>query len=159
VQFEQFAADALPRLVRFAAAMCADRALAEDVVQEVLIRVHARWDHIGSLDAPEAYVRRALVNEYVSWRRKWARVLPREHLPDDTEPDHGDRIADRSATAQRLAELPPKQRAVLVLRYLDDLTDSEIAAALGCRPATVRAYAARGLASLRESTPKDDHVH
>lgn len=159
MEFEQFAALALPRLVRSVTAMCADRGLAEDVVQEVLIRVHARWDQVGALDAPEAYVRRALVNEYISWQRKWARVVPREHVPDRTEPDHGDRIADRSATAQRLAGLPPKQRAVLVLRYLDDLTDLEIAAALGCRPATVRAYASRGLAQLRDSVRKDDHVH
>lgn len=159
MEFEQFAADALPRLVRFTAAMCADRALAEDVVQEVLIRVHARWDRIGSLDAPEAYVRRALVNEYVSWRRKWSRVEPREHLPSRVEPDHSDRITSRSAIAQRLAELPPKQRAVLVMRFLDDMSDADIAEALSCRPATVRAYAARGLATLRITSARDEHVH
>lgn len=73
MEFDQFAAERLPALVRFATAMCADAALAEDIVQEVLARVAAKWTKIGALDVPEAYVRKSLVNEYLSWRRKWAR--------------------------------------------------------------------------------------
>ena len=75
--FEEFAAAQLPGVLRFAGVLTADRGLAEDVVQEVLIRAHARWTQIESLDQPEAYVRRMIINEFYSWRRKWARIAPR----------------------------------------------------------------------------------
>jgi RNA polymerase sigma-70 factor (sigma-E family) len=151
MEFEEFARSRLPALVRFTAALCADAALAEDVVQEVLIRVHAGWPRIRELDAPEAYVRRALVNEYLSWRRKWARIIPHAVLPGAERmlPDHADQQASRSELAAQLASLPARQRAVLVMRYYGGLSDAEVARTLGCRPATVRAYAARGLAALR----------
>lgn len=163
MEFEQFARTRLPDLLRFTAALCADRALAEDVVQEVLVRVHRRWDTIAALDAPEAYVRRALVNEYLSWRRKWARVVPRAELTDErTTPDHAEQHADRSLLADELRRLPPRQRTVLVLRYYAGLTDNEIADVLGCRPVTVRGYAARALAALRvelSSPVRSSHAH
>jgi RNA polymerase sigma-70 factor (sigma-E family) len=150
VDFEQFAATRLPALVRFAGAMCADRGVAEDIVQEVLIKVERRWASISGLDMPEAYVRKALVNEYLSWRRKWARLIPRADVTAGTStPDHADQVAQRSELAHRLKRLPAKHRAVLVLRYYEDLSDNDIAAALGCQPATVRSYAARGLTALR----------
>ena len=75
--FEEFAATRLDAVVRFATVLTNDRGLAEDVVQEVLIRAHQRWAQIESLDQPEAYVRRMIVNEFYSWRRKWARIVPR----------------------------------------------------------------------------------
>src|SRR5215467_241830 len=128
----------MPALVRFTAALCADRALAEDVVQDVLVRMHARWSQIGELDVPEAYVRRALVNEYLSWRRKWARLIPHAVLPGEerSSPDPAGEQAERSELAAELANLPPRQRAVLVMRYYGGLSDDEIAGALGCRRST-----------------------
>lgn len=151
MEFETFVRERMPALVRFTAALCADRALAEDVVQDVLVRVHARWATVGELDAPEAYVRRALVNEYLSWRRKWARLIPHGVLPgaEPSSPDPADQQADRSELAAELANLPARQRAVLVMRYYGGLPDDEIASTLGCGPSTVRAHAARGLATLR----------
>jgi RNA polymerase sigma-70 factor (sigma-E family) len=151
MEFEAFVQERLAALVGFTAALCGDRALAEDVVQEVLIRVQRRWPAVANLDAPEAYVRKALVHEYLSWRRKWWRIIPAAevHPPGPDAPDHAEVHAQRSQLADRIAALPPRQRAVLVLRYYTGLTDSEIAETLGCRPVTVRGYASRALATLR----------
>ncbi len=154
--FEEFAATRLDAVVRFATVLTNDRGLAEDVVQEVLIRAHQRWTQIESLDQPEAYVRRMIVNEFYSWRRKWARVIPRpaEEFADHdarTEPiaDHANTVADRRTLLGEIAKLPRKQRAVLVLRYYEGLPDAEIATTLGCSATTVRGYAFRALKSLR----------
>jgi RNA polymerase sigma-70 factor (sigma-E family) len=151
MEFEQFVRERFTPLVRFAWVICADRALAEDLVQEVLIRVHRHWPRIERLDSPEAYVRKALVNEYLSWRRKWARLIPHADVPDfaTSRVDHAEQHADQDQLGHDLAALPPRQRTVLVLRYYVGLDDAEIAAVLGCRRATVRGYAARGLAALR----------
>lgn len=92
-----------------------------------------------------------VVNEYLSWRRRWARVIPHAIVPGRGRhaPDHAEAHATRSELAACLAALPPRQRAVLVLRYYGGLPDADIAAALGCRAVTVRGYATRGLAALR----------
>ena len=151
MDFEQFVEANMASWLGFATALCADRYLAEDLVQEVLIRVHGRWASVGSLQLPQAYVRRAVVNEYLSWRRKWSRlVLDAEPpAPESSAPDMADQHAQRSAVAADLARLQPRQRAVLVLRYYVGQSDAEIATTLGCREATVRGYARRGLAALR----------
>jgi RNA polymerase sigma-70 factor (sigma-E family) len=149
MDFDEFARERMPSLVRFATAVCADGGVAEDVVQEVLGRIYRDWPRIDALDAAEAYVRKAIVNEYLSWRRKWARIIPRHDLAHDPEPDVADAHAVRSELAHQLAALPPRQRAVLVMRYYADMTDAEIADAMGCRSVTVRGYASRGLSALR----------
>ena len=79
--FEEFAAARLGAVLRFAAVLTGDRALAEDVVQEVLIRAHGRWEVIARLDRPEAYVRKMIVNEYLSWRRRSWRLVPSGPAP------------------------------------------------------------------------------
>lgn len=148
--FEQFVRGRGPALLRFATVLAGDRGTGEDVLQEVLTRAMRRWPHIRALDSPGGYVRRMIVNEYLSWRRKWARLIPSALVLDDREtPDHADRHAERDALSHRLDALPPKQRAVLVLRYYEDLPDREIAAVLGCPVGTVRSHASRGLAALR----------
>lgn len=148
--FEQFAATRLDAVLRFAAVLTNDRGLAEDVVQEVLIRAHRRWAQIGDLDQPEAYVRRMIVNEFTSWRRKWARIVPRpsDELDVDID-DESATIADRRTLLAEIAKLPRRQRTVLVLRYYEGLPDSAIAATLGCSETTVRGYAFRALKALR----------
>lgn len=151
MEFERFVRERVPALVRFASAMCADRGVAEDVVQEVLLRLHGRWATISHLDALDADVRRAVVNEYLSWRRKWARVIPHDKVPEHRidVPDLSSQQSDRSMLSQKLASLPSRQRAVLVLRFYQGLSDAEIAAVLGCRAVTVRGYASRALSTLR----------
>jgi len=163
--FEEFAAARLPGVLRFAGVLTADRTLAEDVVQEVLIRVHARWDRIDAMDRPELYVRKMIVNEFLSWRRRsWRLVLVGRGLDvgdrlsrDDLAQDHAVAHAERAALLAELGKLPRRQRAVLVLRYYEGLSDTEIAEVLGCTPGTIRGYASRALAALRvqitEQTP------
>jgi RNA polymerase sigma-70 factor (sigma-E family) len=159
--FEEFAAARLGAVVRFAAVLAGERALAEDIVQEVLIRVHARWDQIGRLDRPEAYVRKMIVNEYLSWRRRSWRLVSSDGLEagaDRPGRDHAADHAERDALLAEVGRLPRRQKAVLVLRYYEALSDTEIAEVLGCTPGTVRGYASRALATLRvdlSRTPSD----
>jgi RNA polymerase sigma-70 factor (sigma-E family) len=159
--FEEFAAARLGAAVRFAAVLAGERALAEDIVQEVLIRVHARWDQIGRLDRPEAYVRKMIVNEYLSWRRRSWRLVWSDGLEagqDRPGRDHAADHAERDALLAEVGRLPRRQKAVLVLRYYEALSDTEIAEVLGCTPGTVRGYASRALATLRvdlSRTPSD----
>ena len=150
--FEEFAATRLPGVLRFAGVLTADRALAEDVVQEVLIRAHARWDRISVMDRPELYVRKMIVNEFLSWRRRSWRLVPAgggQDVGDQQAQDHAFAHAERAALLGELAKLPRRQRAVLVLRYYEGLSDNEIAGVLSCAPGTVRGYASRALATLR----------
>lgn len=158
MRFEEFAAARLPAVLRFAAVLTGDRALAEDVVQEVLIRAHKRWARISSYDRPELYVRKMVVNEYLSWRRRSSRIIPSGSscdVDDRLAPDHAVQHAERTALVAELGKLPRRQRAVLVLRYYEGLPDRQIAEVLGCTPGTVRGYACRALATLRvELAPK-----
>jgi RNA polymerase sigma-70 factor (sigma-E family) len=148
--FDEFARTDLPGLLRFAKVLCVDRGTAEDVLQEVLLRAHAKWSEIGELDRPAAYVRRMIVNEYLSWRRKWSRIIPSAAVGAEmSTPDVAAEFADRAELVAEIAELPPRQRAAVVLRYYAGLSDAEIAADLGCSAGTARSHLSRGLATLR----------
>jgi RNA polymerase sigma-70 factor (sigma-E family) len=149
--FEEFAAERLPALLAFATVLTGQRATAEDVTQEVLIRAHGRWDQIACLDRPELYVRKMVLNEFLSWRRRSWRTVPAANpVPArDLAADHAADYAEHTAMLAQIAKLPRRQRAVLTLRYYEDRSDAEIAELLGCAPATVRAHASRALAALR----------
>lgn len=150
VTFEQFAATELAPLVRFATVLTNDRGLAEDVCQEVLVRARDQWGRIERLDRPHAYVRKMIVNEYLSWRRKWVRFVPRGQITlAGQHPDHADRVAEHEDVLALVGSLPPQQRTALVLRYFEDLPDSEIARLMSCRESTVRGYILRALRTLR----------
>ena len=110
------------------------------------------WGHIGQLDRPELYVRKMIVNEYLSWRRRSWRLLPggsAAEVDDRVSPDHAAQHAERDSLLTELGKLPRRQRAVLVLRYYEGFSDQEIADVFGCTPGTVRGYASRALAALR----------
>jgi RNA polymerase sigma-70 factor (sigma-E family) len=148
--FEEFADTRLVAVLRFAGVLTGDRALAEDVVQEVLIRAHARWRKIGHLDHPESYIRKMIVNEFISAKRRTWRLVPSgAAVSSEPAADHASRHADRDALFAELGKLPRRQRAVLVLRFYEGLSDQEIADTLGCAPSTIRGYASRALAALR----------
>jgi RNA polymerase sigma-70 factor (sigma-E family) len=150
VTFDEWARVGLPKLLRFATVLCGTGDLAGDVVQDVAIKAHRHWDRVAAAESPDAYLRRMVVNEYLSWRRKWSRIVPRpEIFPTEAVADHADQQADRDELITELAKLPRRQRAVLVLRYFGGLSDPEIAETLGCSPSTVRAHASRALAALR----------
>ncbi|MFD7153796.1 SigE family RNA polymerase sigma factor [Kribbella sp. NPDC059898] len=140
------------RLLRLGVMLTGNEHTAEDLVQTVLARAHRKWGRISRVGRPEAYLRTMVVNEFLGWRRlrKNNELLLAEPIELPTHDDIGLRQAQRDATWRLLAKLPRKQRAVLVLRYYEDLPDAEIAELLGVAAATVRSNAARALATLRE---------
>lgn len=144
--FDDFVLGRGPALVRFAHALSGDRQLAEDLVQDVLVKAHRRWDR---LDSPEAYLRTALCRELISWRRRRSHRERPAELPDFSGGAAPDDVVERDAVWRMLGELPRRQRAVLVLRYWEALPDREIAALLACSEGTVRSSAARAFAVLR----------
>jgi RNA polymerase sigma-70 factor (sigma-E family) len=154
--FEEFAAARLPALLRYSALLTSDPELARDLVQDVLARAIGRWGRIGSVEEPYAYVRAMVTNEYLSLlRRRKVRTVPLTYEAlagprAPAAPDPADRI-DQDDLWRRLTSLPRKQRAVVVLRYYEGLTDAEIADVLGCGASTVRSHATRALATLRVS--------
>jgi RNA polymerase sigma-70 factor (sigma-E family) len=155
VTFEEFAASRLHAVLAFAGVLTGQRATAEDIAQEVLIRAYTKWDMIGGLDQPEFYIRKMVLNEFLSWRRRSWRLIPAADAagatrrPGTSMPDHADQYTDRMALLAEVGRLPRRQRAVIVLRYYEDRSDTEIAELLGCQPGTVRAHAATALRTLR----------
>jgi RNA polymerase sigma factor (sigma-70 family) len=112
----------------------------------------------SAADDPFAYVRRMLINERISWRRKWGRVVPvsEAHLRSIVDvagdaPDHANTLAEREALIHRLRRLPRRQQAVLALRYFAGMPDADIAAELGCSVSAVRSYISRALTRLRDA--------
>lgn len=148
--FDAFVVDRGPSLLRFAYLLSRDRHQAQDLVQEALSNAHRRWARVYQ---PEAYVRRAILNDFLSWRRRRAsgEVITNEPPEPSARGAAGLAAAhaDRDAMWQLLAQLPRQQRAVLVLRYYEDLPDEDIAGYLNCTQATVRAHASKALARLR----------
>ena len=158
--YEEFVAHRLAAVLRYATVLTGSPALAEDVVQEVLVRAQSRWRRIGALDRPEAYVRRMVLNEFLNWRRRRANrdVSMSNALLEGLAPSVADPAAahgDADELRRALAGLPRRQRAVLVLRFYEGLSDPEIAAELGCSAGTVRSHASRALSTLRSALKKE----
>lgn len=147
--FEEFAEQALPALLRFGYVLTGSPHEAEDLVQEAMAKSLRRW-RTARADDPVAYVRRVMVNTQLTRWRRWSGRIRLGGVPEAAAEDTAlSRSQDWDTLRRALAQVPARQRAVLVLRYLEDLPDEAIAAQLGCRPATVRSQAARGLAALR----------
>lgn len=151
--FEDYVAGVSGRLFTMAMLLSGQhRAEAEDLLQDVLERAYQRWGRITRNGDPDAYVRKMMVNAAVDrWRR--LRHRREEPLMSDSsavaDRDQAADIADRDLLLRALAELPPHQRAVLVLRYFEDLTEAQTAATLGCTVGAVKSQASRALARLR----------
>src|SRR3954447_8566442 len=152
--FRDFVTAYRPRLVRHAFLLCGDPDEAHDLVQIALERLHRRWRQVERVEVPEAYVRRVLINLASSWwrRRLRVRVVPYADLPPAAERRESDRsaaYAERDALWRAVMTLPPRTRAVLVLRYFEDLSEAETARQLGCSVGAVKSQCSRGLARLR----------
>jgi RNA polymerase sigma-70 factor (sigma-E family) len=153
--FARFVRAHTSSLVRTAYLLTGNGVAAEELVQDTLVRLYPKWHLVQAAEVPLAYVRRSVANGFVNQtRRASRRELSVEFLPE--RPDEHDRpgqLDDRDELWALLRELPERQRAALVLRYFDDLSDDEIGAALGCRVGTVRSLVSRGLTALREHAP------
>jgi RNA polymerase sigma-70 factor (sigma-E family) len=148
--FDDFVAARSAALRRFAVLLLGDEHLAEDAVQSALLKAWRRWSRIGGVDHVEAYVRTILLNTVRSDRRRRRVAEAPQHLaPEPPVPDGSDARADRDLVWRSLRRLPTRQRAVLVLRYYEDMTEEQTAIALGCRIGTVKSHTARAMATLR----------
>jgi len=147
-EFAEFAAAALPGLLRFAHVLTGDRSAAEDLVQTALGRSLRAW-RLREIDEPHAFVRKVMVNSYATWRRRNRnRETTLADPPDSIAEDMSRRVDERDAIGRALLSLPPRQRAVIVLRYYAELSEQEIAAVMGTSPGTVKSQASRALRRL-----------
>jgi RNA polymerase sigma-70 factor (sigma-E family) len=146
-QFAAFVSSRGPALQRTAYLLTGDWGLAEDLLQTALAKSYLAWNRIRHED-PEGYVRKVLANTHATWwRRKWRGETPTAELPEGAHDDHG--AEDRLALGAALARLPRRQRAVIVLRFHEDLTEAAVAHALGISVGTVKSQTAKALAKLR----------
>ena len=147
-EFAELVQATWPSLYRTAYLLLGDRAEAEDLVQTALAKTYAAWGSVRSIDAAPAYARRVLHNTAASWfrRHSWRNERPTETLPDIV---HDPDPSDRPAVLAALARLPRRQRAVVVLRYYEDLGVAETARALGCSEGTVKSQTFDALHRLR----------
>lgn len=147
--FDDFVRTRSASLLRSAYLLVGDEHTAQDLLQEVLEGMYVHWRRIRA--SPESYARRALVHRATN-RWRWRRRRPEAALLPDHDrsvSDHADTYATQDLVVRALRDLPPRQRAVVVLRYLDDLSEAETAALLGCSIGSVKSHASRGLARLR----------
>jgi RNA polymerase sigma-70 factor (sigma-E family) len=153
--FHDFAVASERRLVGMAYGLTGDWADAEDLVQDVYERLYVAWPRI---DDPHAYARRALINRSRSrWRRRSRhREVPLDERHDRSVGEFAGTNAERDSLDRALALLPPRQRAVVVLRFIEDLSEADTARLLECSTGTVKSQTARALARLRKLIPSGD---
>lgn len=151
--FDEYVRARSPHLLRLGYLLTRDWQVAEDLVQTALVKAWAAWDRLDS-GSPDGYVRRVLVTTHLSWRRRrWIGEVAAgdlvDHAASPRTPDQTSAVDERDRLWRQLGELPPRQRAVLVLRYFEDLSDEQIADVLGIGVGGVRSQASRALARLR----------
>ena len=158
-EFAEFVRARQHQLIRAARLYCGDHHAAEDLVQDALVKLASRWESVRD-GSPDAYVRRILYHDAVSRWRKWGREVPYAVQPGERDlferepvPASVDGWVEGSPVRQALGALPPRQRAVIVLRYFEDLSEAEIAEALGCSTGTVKSQASKAMATLRSVLP------
>ena len=156
-EFAAYMAARQPSLLRTAYLLTGDKHTAEDLVQTALAKLYLSWDKVNQRDSIDGYVRRILVNEHNSlWRRPWKRrETTTDRLPDGAAPEPGGHDTDLWHFVQTL---PRKQRAAVVLRYYEDLSEAETAAVLGVSVGTVKSQTSRALTALRARSSEISHL-
>lgn len=150
-EFREFVAARSAALLRTAYLLAGDWATAEDLLQTALTKTYLAWKRLGEIEAVEPYARRVLVNTATSWwRRRWHGERPTEVLPERAVPDDNDALLERDALWRHVQALPARQRAVLVLRFYEDLSEAQTAHLLGVSVGTVKSQCARALGALRQ---------
>jgi RNA polymerase sigma-70 factor (sigma-E family) len=152
-EFREFMRGRWPAMVRLAYGLAGDLGHAEDIAQAAFARAYASWGRVIKAGDPEAYLRRIVINEN---RRRFRKQRVAEVLlgvpPDSSIPDPAAESDERAALLPALRQLPPRQRAVVVLRFWLDMSEADTAAALGCSVGTVKSQASRALVTLREGS-------
>lgn len=158
-EFTTFVKANYSRLRQIADLLCDGDGRAEDLLQNVLIRTYLHWPKVRQ-ENPIGYVRAGLANARIDWWRRWSsRERPVAKPPETrTAVDHAGQIAGRDAVQRALAVLTRRERAVVILRFYEDLSEAEIAATLGIAPGTVKSTCARALAKLRISSDLDEPI-
>ncbi|WP_412538195.1 SigE family RNA polymerase sigma factor [Longispora sp. K20-0274] len=153
--FREYVSGRLAAWSRVAFLLTGDHHQAEDLVQVTLVRVARHWERLSARGEPDAYVRRALYSQHVSlWRRRWRDVDLRADPPERTSADTTGDVETAVMVRQALGRLTRRQRAVLVLRFFEDLTEVAAAEALGCSVSTVKSTVREALARLRTHAPE-----
>jgi RNA polymerase sigma-70 factor, ECF subfamily len=150
-EFREFVAARSFALLRTAYLLCGDWTTAEDLLQTALTKTYLAWKRLGEIEAVEPYARRVLVNTATSWwRRRWHGERPTEVLPERAAPDRIDEQVERDALWRHVQALPARQRAVLVLRFYEDLSETQTASLLNISTGTVKSQTFRALNTLRQ---------
>jgi RNA polymerase sigma-70 factor (sigma-E family) len=154
--FTDFATTHSGGLFRTAYLVVGDHQLAQDLVQESLVKTYVAWPRIRDHDKAVAYARKAIVTTAISWRRRRSfHERPSATLPETAVADPVDGVRTRDTVWEMLASLPPRQRAALVLRYYEDLSEAQTAEVMGCAIGTVKSQVSTGLARLRAEVGRD----
>jgi RNA polymerase sigma-70 factor (sigma-E family) len=155
--FAEFVAARSSALHRSAYLMVGDRQLAQDLLQEALTKTYVAWPRLRDPGKAEAYTRKAITTTAITWfrRKSWHGERPAEMLPDRGTPGHEDGVARTQWLWAALQELPPRQRAAIVLRFYEDLTEAQTADAMGCAVGTVKSQVSAGLRKLRQRLGDD----
>lgn len=150
-EYTELVAALTQRLHRMGYAICGDRQLAEDAVQSALVSAYRTWPRVRDADSPEAYMRKMVVNQLLSWRRRksWASPAAMSRSLEPTQASHENEVVEHQLVWSAVGGLPPRQRAVIVLRYYEGLSEAEISDTLGIRPGTVKSQSSAALAHLR----------
>jgi RNA polymerase sigma-70 factor (sigma-E family) len=148
--FEEFVTLRSSRLLRAAYQLTHDWAQAEDLLQTAYAKAWRVWSRLSAEADPEPYLRKIMFNTYVTWwRRRWHGEEPTDSLPDQRHPDEYNRSHDRDQLWRALGRLPRRQRAIVVLRFFEDMTEAQVADVLDCSVGTVKSQISRALAKLR----------
>lgn len=158
--FAEYAEACSPTLFRTAFLMVGDHQLAQDLVQEALVKTLMAWPRLNDRENLHAYTRRIIVTTSISWRRRRSfHERPLDALPERFGPDPAEAMVTHDAVVAALRTVPPRQRAAIVLRYYQDLTETQTAEAMGCSVGAVKSQVAAGLRRLRETLgPTFDHA-
>jgi RNA polymerase sigma-70 factor (sigma-E family) len=149
--FSEMAATRSPTLLRTAYLMVGDHQLAQDLLQEALVKAYVAWPRLRDITKAEAYVRRTMMTTAISWRRRRSfQERPVEVVPEAGDADQTERLASHDDVWAQVCGLPPRQRAALVLRYYEDLSYADTAEVLGCSVGTVASQVSEALGKLRQ---------
>jgi RNA polymerase sigma-70 factor (sigma-E family) len=159
-EFAEFVTARSAALHRAAYLMVGEVPLAQDLVQEALAKTYAAWPRLRDKGSAEAYTRKAITTTAISWfrRKGWSHEHSTAEPPDRGTPGHDDRVAQSTHLWACLQALPVRQRAAIVLRYYEDLTEAQTAETMGCAVGTVKSQVAAGLAKLRQQLGDDADV-